>query len=122
MTDDIVLYSGAVLTNIHSEDSCFLEHCAIHNPSEHPLRNAPMDWYGGDIRALVRVCEHGLQHPDPDDLRFKLAIGDFITVEALTSVHLVAENCDGCCIACQIDHSKRCCWVHGTHYIGCILR
>lgn len=55
-----------------------------------------MGWYD-DIRHLTRVCEHGLHHPDPDDIQFKMMIGDFMTVEAISSVHLVRENCDGCC-------------------------
>jgi hypothetical protein len=103
VTADITLYSGAKLTNIHPEGTCLLGVCSIHNPSDHPLRDAPMDWFGDNIRALVRVCEHGFRHPDPDDLRFKMATGDSITVEAMSSVHLVAENCDGCCTSSDME-------------------
>ena len=102
MTDDVILHSGAKLTNIHPEEVCSAKwgrhgHCPIHSPSDHPLKDAPMDWYGGEIRHLVRVCEHGLYHPDPDDIAFKMATLDWMTVEAISSVHLVEENCDGCC-------------------------
>ena len=38
-----------------------------------------------------------MYHPDPDDIEFKMMVGDFITVEAIYSVHMVEENCDGCC-------------------------
>lgn len=99
MTDDILLHSGATLTGIHPEGSCYLEHCAIHNPSDHPLKDAPMEWWGERIRHLTRVCEHDFYHPDPDDIAFKMATGDWITVEAISSVHLVEERCDGCCHA-----------------------
>ena len=96
MTADITLASGRTLTNIHPEGTCIGEHCCIHNPSDHPLKNAPMEWYP-QISHMVRVCEHGFQHPDPDDIQFKMMIGDFMAVEAISSVHLVRENCDGCC-------------------------
>lgn len=55
-----------------------------------------MDWYPA-LSHLVRICEHGLRHPDPDDLRVKVMSLQLITVEAISSVHLVEENCDGCC-------------------------
>jgi hypothetical protein len=96
--NDIILHSGKKLTNVHDEADCFLPNCCIHNPSEHPLRDAPMDWWP-QFRHMVRVCEHGYRHPDPDDLKFKLAHWDFVTVEAISSVHLMAEHCDGCCQA-----------------------
>lgn len=96
MTADITLYSGRVLTNIHPEETCFLEFCSIHRPSDHPLRDAPMEWFN-EIAAMFRVCEHGFYHPDPDGLAFKMATGDWATVEAISSVHLMKENCDDCC-------------------------
>lgn len=90
------LHSGGTLKNVHEKVECFLEYCCIHNPSEHPLREAPMDWWG-EFRHMVRVCEHGISHPDPDDLQFKIARGDWVTTESICSVHLMKENCDGCC-------------------------
>ena len=97
MTELIALHDGTILQNVHPAGTCALEHCCIHNPSDHPLRGAPLAWMGPPIRSMARVCEHGLHHPDPDDLAFKAATLDWITMEAITSVHLVAENCDGCC-------------------------
>lgn len=92
----IRLGDGRVLTAIHEEGTCFGEFCAIHRPSDHPLRDAPFDWFD-EIRYLYRVCEHGFHHPDPDDIAFHQLIGDWATVEAVCSVHLMRENCDGCC-------------------------
>ena len=96
MTDDIVLHNGAVLKNIHPEGACFGEFCPIHRPSDHPLNDKPFLWEP-EIRVLFRVCEHEYSHPDPDDTRFLLAFGQFALVEAVSSVHLMKENCDGCC-------------------------
>lgn len=91
------LADGRTLKNVHLKGTCLLAHCAVHNPSKHPLDSAPFDWLGGHIAHLQRVCEHGYRHPDPDDLKFHEAIGAFLTVEAILSVHLMEENCDGCC-------------------------
>jgi len=97
MTDNTVtLYDGTLLSGVHAPDECFLEHCCIHNPSDHPLRTAPLAWMGG-VRAMFRVCDHGLHHPDPDDTTFMLASFRWMDVEAIASVHLMRENCDGCC-------------------------
>lgn len=95
--DIIALHDGTILTNVHSANSCDLEYCCIHNPSDHPLRNAPLTWMGPPIRTMGRVCAHGKYHPDPDDLAFKTATLDWIATEAIMSAHMVVENCDGCC-------------------------
>ena len=97
MSERLVLHDGSILIGVHDIGFYLLEHCAIHNPSEHPLNTAPLSWMGDDIRIMHRVCEHGLQHPDPDALNFAMSVGNWMTVEAVTSVHLVEENCDGCC-------------------------
>lgn len=95
---DMILHNGMLLTNVHEEDECLLGHCSIHNPSDHPLRDEPLTWWGEGINAMARVCEHGFTHPDPDDIAFKMATGQWIAVEAISSVHLMKENCDGCCV------------------------
>lgn len=90
------LYDGSILRNVHLPDECFLPNCCIHNPSDHPLKDAPLSWMGG-ARAMFRVCKHGFHHPDPDDMAFKRETWAWMELEAICSVHLVAENCDGCC-------------------------
>lgn len=99
MTDTIALHDGTILTNVHPADKCLLANCCIHHPSDHPLNAAPLAWMGEQIPVMHRVCEHGLRHPDPDALRFAMVRGDWMVVEAVSSVHLVEENCDGCCRA-----------------------
>lgn len=93
--EPIALYDGRIL-QVHERANCMLEHCSIHNPSTHPLNHAPLVWEQ-EIHTMMRVCEHGFRHPDPDDTAFKMAIGDWLLVEAIHSVHLMSENCDGCC-------------------------
>lgn len=99
----VTLHDGTTLVT-HDESECLLPRsCPIHSPSDHPLNSAPMQWVT-ELSQLLRVCEHGITHPDPDDLRVKTFLGglkNLLLVEAITSVHLVAENCDGCC------HSER---------------
>lgn len=95
--DTIALHDGTILSGVHPATMCLLGNCCIHNPSDHPLNTAPLSWMGHDIRIMHRVCEHGLQHPDPDAIQFAMTVGDWMTVEAVTSVHLVEKNCDGCC-------------------------
>ncbi len=98
MTDVIALHDGTIMSGVHTAGSCFGPNCCIHNPSDHPLNTAPLSWMGGSVRAMSRVCKHGFHHPDPDDIAFKMLLLDWMTVEAITSVHLMKENCDGCCV------------------------
>lgn len=85
--DVIALHDGRVL-EVHPPWKCLDEPCCIHNPSAHPLRHAPLYWR--EDRAIIeRICPHGIGHPDPDDLTFRLQHGTLFGA----GVH----NCDGCC-------------------------
>ena len=96
--EPLALQDGRLL-QVHNQSDCYGPNCCIHNPSDHPLRNAPLTWYPGV--GMMRVCEHDYIHPDPDDLAVKLRthgiIDGLALLEAISSVHLVEENCDGCC-------------------------
>lgn len=86
----VQLANGAILTT-HGPGQCANEHCCIHNPSDHPLNTAPMNWRA-DRALMERMCEHGVGHPDPDDIAFK--------AKAYGSVYANNEavhGCDGCC-------------------------
>lgn len=72
--------NGGLFT--HKKDQCLGENCTIHNVSDHHMKDWPQNWRG-DRRIMERICEHGIGHPDPDDIR--VAAGD--------NVH----GCDGCC-------------------------
>lgn len=41
--------------------------CCIHKQSDHHMATWPQVWRT-DHRIVVRRCEHGQHHPDPDDL------------------------------------------------------
>ena len=71
----------------HAPDQCSGEHCCIHNPSNHPLRDAPMHWRS-DKHVMERICEHGIGHADPDDVAHRKRIG---------VKHAGVHGCDGCC-------------------------
>lgn len=83
---------GQVAVRTHTEEKCEGEWCCIHNPSDHPLRDAPMV-IRMDKQALVeRTCEHGIGHPDPDSLAYFIReTGDAARYD------LGIHGCDGCC-------------------------
>lgn len=79
---------------VHDKADCKGRNCSIHNPSDHPLKDCPTHWRS-DRALMERICEHGVGHPDPDDLAFKKDIlgwsDDRISGEAI-------HGCDGCCM------------------------
>lgn len=85
---------------VHERTDDCLEHgCCIHNPSDHPLKDAPLVWRVAgafDIKPshMERHCDHGVGHPDPDSLAFLRRIGKDELADGL-AVH----GCDGCCRA-----------------------
>lgn len=90
MPDLTFLYDGTLL-QVHGAEECDGWSCCIHNPSEHPLRHAPLHWRD-DWGLMERRCEHGRYHPDPDDLAHKQRLlGEEYAWGA--SVH----SCDRCC-------------------------
>lgn len=72
---------GQVLLNVHTRADCRTVYCTIHNPSNHSMRDFPTQ-FRADKGTLERLCEHGVGHPDPDNIRF-----DY------DGIH----GCDGCC-------------------------
>ena len=77
----------ARLVNVHGPDECSGEHCVIHNPSDHPLRDAPLHWRA-DKGVMERICPHGIGHDDPDDVAHRERVG-----RESSGLH----GCDGCC-------------------------
>lgn len=80
--------------NVHESSTCEGGHCAIHNPSDHPLKDAPIHLRGPNPFSMKptgfieRMCEHGVGHSDPDSVAFYNSIG-----QTGTGIH----GCDGCC-------------------------
>ena len=76
---------------VHEAGTCEGQNCCIHNPSDHPLKNAELNWRS-DRRIMERLCPNcGCGHPDPDDLWFRINIKGEDPEYA--GVH-------GCCGAC----------------------
>lgn len=83
---------GAAIVRTHHISKCAGQTCALHNPSDHPLRDAPLHWRG-DRRLMERICAHGIGHPDPDAIAYGLSVGGTDTG---------AHGCDGCCATTNI--------------------
>lgn len=80
--------AGKVTLLTHRKKDC-TPPCAIHSPSWHPLKDAPMVFRSDKMGMIERQCEHGIGHSDPDSLRFLISQG----VSPSIGVH----GCDGCC-------------------------
>lgn len=76
------------LTRVHPPEACVGRPCVIHNPSDHSMRDLPLHWRG-DRALFERICEHGVGHPDPDDLHYHVNVAG----DTSAGVH----GCDGCC-------------------------
>lgn len=78
-----------LLVNVHAPDKCAGEHCVVHNPSDHHMRDWSLNWRD-DTGVMERICPHGVGHPDPDGSAYHEKIGD-----KYWSMH----GCDSCCVA-----------------------
>lgn len=79
--------ADTVAIAIHLPDACAGNRCIIHNPSPHPLVNAPMLW--NPPFGMLRTCAHGFKHPDADDAAHIAA--------SHGGVYPFEHACDGCC-------------------------
>lgn len=77
------LVGGQVLIGVHSDKQCLGQHCCIHNPSDHHMREWEQNWRP-DRQMMERICKHGVGHPDPDDICIDRS-----------------HACDGCCSAAK---------------------
>lgn len=81
---------GGQMMYAHSADRCEGKPCCIHNPSDHHMVEWHQFWRD-DVSKMERICPHGIGHPDPDDLMFRLSI-DYESAEWVST-----HACDGCC-------------------------
>lgn len=85
---------GQTVLQTHGPAACVNDPaCCIHNPSDHPLKDATQNWRA-DRGLMERVCRHGIGHPDVDDIAHKRrTLGDdYADGQAV-------HGCDGCCRA-----------------------
>jgi len=79
LSNTFITGTGQTLSNTHTKDKCANSDCVIHNPSIHNMVGWPTHWRD-DEGFMERICEHGVGHPDPDEMNSPLTHG-----------------CDGCC-------------------------
>ena len=60
----LMLSSGQLLTNVHSDEECLGAFCPIHNPSQHTLREYPLSFSG---THFYRILPDNSLRVDPDD-------------------------------------------------------
>jgi hypothetical protein len=84
--------TGEELFSPHPKSpGCKKHDCVVHSPSRHAMRSFPTHWRS-DRQLMERICEHGVGHPDPDQISYlRRAYG--AAVAATESAH----GCDGCC-------------------------
>ena len=75
---------------VHSANKCEGQCCTFHNPSNHKMKNWPMNLRLDNHALVERMCEHRVGHPDPDSVAFFESVG--IT-------HMGIHGCDRCCCA-----------------------
>lgn len=92
LPDGQIMLPGGLILYTHTRDKCVGQNCCIHNPSEHPLKDAPFNWRS-DRGLMERVCLHGVGHPDPDDVEYVRRTRGERDAWA-QGVH----GCDGCCL------------------------
>lgn len=90
--NDAVFLPDGTLLQTHPASRCTGSFCSIHNPSDHPLRDAPQLW-DPHFRSIYRMCTHGVIHPDVDDFAYKVRSG----LSHILLAFLGAHVCDDCC-------------------------
>lgn len=81
---------GVVGVSVHDKSQCSGEFCCIHRPSDHPLKDAPLNWRA-DLRIMERLCECGVGHPDKDGM------DHLMRVDPESAKWAGVHGCDGCC-------------------------
>lgn len=88
---------------VHSKENCKGDNCVIHNPSDHSMKDWPTNWRP-DRYLMERICSHGIGHPDPDDLAFKVRTSELYfeaNMHPILKRRTIEEEgvhgCDGCC-------------------------
>jgi hypothetical protein len=80
---------GEQNVRIHDPEACKGQFCPFHNPSDHPLKDAPINIRFDKMALVERLCSHGVGHDDPDSVAYLHS-----KAQDWAGVH----GCDGCCI------------------------
>lgn len=87
LSEDMALFT-------HRQRQCLGGFCSVHNPSDHPLRDALRHW-DDSTGSMRRECTHGSVHPDVDDLAFKLRTRGEDAYEVYREHPCCPERCCG---------------------------
>lgn len=80
---------------VHASAHCAPFPCPVHRPSDHHMRDWPKD-YNRSWKIVTRVCPHGVQHPDPDDL-------EWLERNRRSTKVVNSHHCDGCCRESSVE-------------------
>lgn len=81
MTKEKFVDANGSIWSVHAAEVCSGSHCAIHNPSDHPLKDAPIILRGANPFSskphgfAERICSCGIGHSDPDSVAFYDSVG-----------------------------------------------
>jgi hypothetical protein len=95
LTDD-----SDTVWKVHKREVCEGDFCCIHNPSDHPLKDAKMVLRtdGFKYGLAERFCSCGIGHSDPDAVAFHAKKGDHGL-----GVHGCCGHCTGNYLEIQND-------------------
>ena len=91
----------------HTRTQCAGEHCPIHNPSQHHMREWPITIRLSGLTE--RICQHDCGHPDPDSLTW---INNMITKRG-DNPKRYALDVHGCCGCCKTSGEQGAAIPHG---------
>lgn len=85
------------LLRTHEEQADCRSGCVIHNPSESHMQDWPLNWRD-DRGMMERICQHGVGHPDIDQVKFWIRALGWKDAWAQ-----MVHGCDGCCHTIEED-------------------
>lgn len=74
-------------SGVHGLHECHPHPCVVHNRTDHVLSSFPLRW-DETRRVFLRICGHGVSHPDPDQRSYWSRSG---------LLWKAVHSCDGCC-------------------------
>lgn len=79
---------GSQWLHVHPSSACEGRNCPFHNPSNHKMKDWPINVRLDNKGLVERTCPHSVGHPDPDSVAYFTSIGiDYMSI----------HGCDGCC-------------------------
>jgi hypothetical protein len=84
----------------HTRSKCRGQVCIFHNPTEHKMRDWPMNLRTDPWAAplIERMCIHGTGHPDPDSVAYMDKSWGYSSETGKKYYGYGIHGCDGCCI------------------------